>query len=322
MDVIARNCRRHWRVLSYETIEVYQGGHERGFPVFLGAQGMLSRIRTRIRHRDFAVMGRAITARHARCRQWWAPHLACSRLFLNDNLPQNLGRVAVLGAGRLLDIDLDLLLDRCQEVYLFDADPACERTWKKRYPEHYGKMLFGRCVDITNCLASWTAAVRDASSKEKLESCLQQLQAPTPRWSEFDFDGCISLNILSQIPLYWRDRVMRMHPVWGHDVWQPLCDSMDVLQTAHLRGVMKNSRYWNALVTDTEYYFYNVDSPDWDVESALFAGAQELYNSSYEGLTKQSWWWHLAPQFIEDNQVGEIHRVEATVNITGGKECM
>lgn len=277
-------------------------------------RNMLVRIGNRIRYRDFGVMGRAIAARHLRCRDWWAPHLSCSRSFIREKLPREGQTVAVLGAGRLLDIDLEELLDRYQEIHLFDADPGCRRIWKKRYPARYDKTVFGHTVDITECLTDWTDIIRGASSKEDLQNRLQGLQAPSPKWGGSGFDGCISLNILSQIPLYWRDRVMQMYPRWELQSSPQLSASMDALQSMHLHAVARNSIRWSALLTDTEYYFYHVDSSEWSVESALFASTQELYRSEYQNAQGESWWWHLAPQFIEDSQVGEIHRIEAVVN--------
>jgi hypothetical protein len=64
-------------------------------------------------------------------------------------------------------------------------------------------------------------------------------------------------------------------------------------------------------ITDTEYYFYTVDSALWRVEPALHGGAEGVLQSFATGAPRAAWLWHLAPQFVEDDAEGEIHRVEA-----------
>lgn len=274
----------------------------------------IEKLRTSCRFRDFGIMGEAITSRHIRCRPWWTPHLACSQAFIQKYLGNTThNRIAVLGAGRLLDVDIESLLRSCREVHLFDADPGCPRVWRNHFSKQYGKTLIGHTTDLTQCLEEWSRAVRHARSREDLFERLSVLEAETPVWGAEAFDGCISLNILSQIPLYWRDRVLTMYPKWYDSVWEALTESMASLQTAHMQGLARNSRQWTALLTDTEYYFYHVDSSSWRIESALFGNAQELYNKQYKKPATESWWWHLAPQFIEDENEGEIHRVEATM---------
>ena len=270
------------------------------------------------RFRDFGIMGEAITSRHKRCRGRWTPHLACSKAFIQKHLSTaSHDRVAVLGAGRLLDVDIESLLKSCGEVHLFDADPGCSRIWKSHFSKQYGKTLIGHTTDLTQCLEAWSRAVRHARYSEDLCERLSALRAEPPVWDAEAFDGCISLNILSQIPLYWRDIVLQMYPKWYDAVWGALTKSMASLQTAHMQGLTHNSTKWTALLTDTEYYFYHVDSSSWRVESALFGDAQELYNKHYKKPATESWWWHLAPQFIEDENEGEIHRVEASMCAVG-----
>jgi hypothetical protein len=88
--------------------------------------------------------------------------------------------------------------------------------------------------------------------------------------------------------------------------------SMAELQMAHLQGVLRGARAWSIVLTDTEYYFYQSDSSSWRVEQALYGGSEELLRQQYpSGVAAQRWFWHVSPQFVECDDEGEIHRVEA-----------
>lgn len=259
-------------------------------------------------------MGRGIQARHERCRAWWEPHIRCTREFIERSVPPS-SSVAVLGAGRLLDLDLDLLSEQCTEVHLFDADPTCVAEWKRHAGRRYNKSVIPHTVDLTDTLEAWSREIRVVSHAD-YERALGQLVAPLPTWAETNFDGVLSLNLLGQIPLYWRDRVLAMKPELTDAEWGALVASMGRLQRRHIEAVRSASRAWSILISDTEYYFYHVDESLWRVEPAIFDatltdGNFGLENSS--SVTKDSWLWHIVPQFVESDHEGEIHRVEARV---------
>jgi hypothetical protein len=67
------------------------------------------------------------------------------------------------------------------------------------------------------------------------------------------------------------------------------------------------------MATDTEYYFYQSDRSEWRVESALFGEALPVYKELFGASVSDAWLWHIAPQFVESDDEGEIHRVEASV---------
>jgi hypothetical protein len=112
---------------------------------------------------------------------------------------------------------------------------------------------------------------------------------------------------LGQIPLYWRDRVLRI----GCEDHNALIDSMAALQVAHLKALEQDNKAWSIVISDTEYYFYHVDSAQWRVEPALFGVAADTFKASIANLDSEAWLWHIAPQFVENDLEGEIHRVEA-----------
>jgi hypothetical protein len=264
--------------------------------------------------RDFVSMGRGIEARYARCHQWWERHLEYSREFIARHLPPG-EKVLVIGAGRLLDIDLDLLRERYREIHLLDADPSCVAIWKARAGASFGGQVKATVGDCTEVIQRWTQGLAETMRPEQLAAYLAGCRAVTPTWSKEPFDGIISLNILGQIPLYWRDRVLAVtagpmmatqHGLAG------LAASMGELQRAHLEGARARKDRWSLIITDTEYYFYQLDKSDWRVEPALFGPCSELVQElagQYQRVDR--WLWHVSPQFVECDDEGEIHRVEA-----------
>jgi hypothetical protein len=135
-------------------------------------------------------------------------------------------------------------------------------------------------------------------------------------WSEEHFDGVVSLNLAGQIPLYWRDRVLSVRGDLSDEEAEALTNSYERLQVAHLAAVAKAATQWAIMITDVEYYFYESQRCDWEVEEALHGTARRIFaelGNGQESTSSDCWLWHLAPQFIESDGEGEIHRVEARV---------
>ncbi len=261
---------------------------------------------------DFEHMGVGIERRFARCASWWAPHLACTRDFVALHT-QPASSVAVLGAGRLLDLDLRQLLSLCDTVHLFDADPGCVASWRKQAGNLFGKRVISHVGDITASLDQWTRGLSKARRANDLTEYLRSL-APAPASLPARYDGIISLNLLGQIPLYWRDRVRAKAPEIDDASWEALMGSMGALQRAHLELVHQSACSWSIIISDTEYYFYDIDNAEWRVEPALFGEAERTWSPLHDRATQVadgSWLWHIAPQLIESDEEGEIHRVQA-----------
>lgn len=259
----------------------------------------------------YVQMGQGIAGRSLRCQQWWAPHLALTKEFIQSNF-QAVDKVAILGAGRLLDIDLSFVLKRCSEVHLFDLDPSAVHVWRKNLSKADRERTFFRCEDVTSCMRDWGRELRRASHRQGVAETLKNLKAPTPYWATESFDGVISLNILGQIPLYWRDRVVTTYPEDLPDLLNGLCQSMAELQEQHILSVQDSPSSWGMIIADSEYYYYREGSGVWEWEDALFQKATQPFRAFVEKATSYStWWWHLAPQFIEHAEYGEIHKVEA-----------
>ncbi len=261
---------------------------------------------------DFEYMGLGIERRFARCAAWWAPHLSCSREFIaRYSYPAS--SIAVLGAGRLLDVDLQRLLTRCEIVHLFDADPRCVSVWKRQAGDLFGRRVVPHIGDLTRSLETWTRGLPAALRTRSLDEYLLSLQ-PDRDLQLGQFDGIISLNLLGQLPLYWRDKVQGIVRDLEVADCEALVHSMGELQNAHLHLLHQSGASWSVVISDTEYYFYDIDASEWRVEPALFGSGRESWlnrEANAELIAVDSWLWHIAPQLIEAEDEGEIHRVEA-----------
>lgn len=258
-------------------------------------------------------MGVGIRGRYARCQLWWEPHLQCCRDFIQQSLQPG-KTVAILGAGRLLDVDISDVAAKFEHIYLLDADPACLSHWRGVMSKEHAAKVTPCIEEVTDTLDHWTAQLERISQRDTCTDLLRNLEARVPPWASRDFDVVISLNILGQLPLYWRDRVIDARKTLLEAEWNALQVSMGKLQAAHLQGLAALRPARTLVLTDTEYYFYHVDKSEWRVEPALFGGGLQLFEEmrkSSRVLNEGSWLWHLAPQFVESDEEGEIHRVEA-----------
>ena len=263
---------------------------------------------------DFVRMGKGIEARYSRCSTYWEPHLACTRAFIESHIEPG-GRLAILGAGRLLDVDLKKLIPQFSEIHLFDADSSVIRAWRKTTGVAFRDTVIPRILDVTGSIQPWSAGIVTSIRRGQLAEYLSSLIPLRAAWEEEPFDGVISLNLVGQIPLYWRDRVLTAaNRELSEREDRALIDSMGRLQSAHLAATRTHPRRWSIVITDTEYYTYQVDTPEWDVEPALHGEARrELEASSLmERHGNECWLWHLLPQFVESDGEGCIHRVEAS----------
>lgn len=257
-------------------------------------------------------MGKAIEDRYARCKGWWEPHLRCTREFIAQNVG-TCSRLAVLGAGRLLDLDLSVLLERAGEVHLFDADPQCLSAWRAAAGSQFRRRVIAHIEDVTGVMEAWTQPLKAAARRGSLAEYLSNIEALEPTWARGGFDAIISLNLAGQLPLYWRDRVLDVKASLKDQEYVALRRSMAELQCAHLRALTADAKGLRIVVTDTEYYYYDADHSEWEVEDALYGDSAALLEKNFQEAGSARWLWHLAPQYVESDNEGEIHRVEARV---------
>lgn len=279
-------------------------------------------------------MGLGIESRHQRCRSYWSKHLEFCKKFQSEALTDIATKSAsctVLGAGRLLDLNVDLISKKSVLISLYDADPSCKSTWKATFKNFYGQTNF-RIQDLTGILDEWTLELKDfLISNHPQDSALVNFLANLKLKSAPQLEASdivISLNILSQIPVYWRDRVHSLVKNYWSIITNPdgcyaskrLQEALEatfrLLQEQHLELLSNSQSKKIILITDEEWFYYTQDQSEWQSEQALWFGpdlknylAKQLPN--YKTTKNESWLWHLAPQFVEQADYGVIHRVQA-----------
>jgi len=271
-------------------------------------------------------MGMGIVAREERCRRYWIPHLKLSREFIKRALPieKSCDSIAVLGAGRLLDIDTEWL-KRYKRIYLYDADPGSQKVWSS-FAKGVGKecSVVRSIIDLTGVLDRWSKILNGSkcSYVEELIGALKEILLIPISLPELpECADLLSLNLLSQIQIYWRDRVLayaKKHKIVKHSSDEELVllslNEMAVrLEEDHLKLITRIANKRIVILTDVEFYYYEKDRVEWQVEAAISQSAREVIQGDLLGGFKRSiddrWLWHLAPQCIEDPSYGEIHCV-------------
>jgi hypothetical protein len=260
-------------------------------------------------------MGFGISARHRRAESYWRPHLALTKAFVNeslDGLPAG-SSVAILGAGRLLDLDVARLRGYRGKITLYDADPSVLPAWRRQLRDTGVELVIG---DVTAVMDRWSAEIRAVRGSEAtLAGIISGLSAACEDSPVKVADHVISLNLLGQLPIYWRDRIATVkarvapEPEGSVPLEEAIEASCAALQLAHLELLRRRARHSVSLIYDTRYHFYRRDIAPWQTEEALAIPRVEI--DGFLRVARDGWLWHVAPQGIEDPDFGVIHAVAA-----------
>lgn len=177
--------------------------------------------------------------------------------------------IAILGAGSLLDVPEELFKLDSYSIYLQDANPDCTEDWDIKTKIKSEKTTVNYCIlDITGQLNQWSSELLH-KNPDSLKSALKIIkELETKRTNEAPFiksNHCISLNILSQLPVYWQDFVFAYlekkfgkHEVKSEEtkILQSLTPSCKVLIQNHLEQILpKKKNDSSLLIADTCYYY-------------------------------------------------------------------
>ncbi len=303
---------------------------------------------------DYLDMGFGISARYSRASKYWAQHLhlckEMNREALQGSQHGSLDGsnkdtcLTILGAGRLLDVDVEFIKRGGFKVRMIDADPSVRSVWKAKFPNLTKPQAL--TMDLTQCIEDWSTRLKDfikKSSNEKenaedsaaeLVSFLYSLKPGQGHDLKIGDRSQIifSQNILGQLGIYWRDRaydlitkeikpnsaLVESSGELLPNIKKALAHTIKLLELQHL-GLLINSKADTILIlTDCLYHYYEKNNSNWQTDPALELGGyselKKVFNDScYELTTDKSWLWHIAPQGIEDKEHGSIHEVVALI---------
>lgn len=258
---------------------------------------------------DFVDQGLGIKHREGRFRAAWAHHLARSRAFLEEALDEGGDEVVVLGAGRLFDVPVERLVDRFERVVLVDIDPGA-LAWCRRRIRRWGRRIAVEQHDVTGVFSSWTRLLEVArqGGNTEVEATLRSLTPSSVSWSS---EAVVSLNLLSQVGVMWRDRVRR---IVGADaamvlgVSEATAQSITRLEEAHVRGLAAAERA--VLIADRSFWQVCEGGRGWEREDALYGPWPEQLPEREVWLSG-SWLWDVVPIGGEIEGEGIVHEVWA-----------
>lgn len=273
----------------------------------------------------FTSMGLGIRTRAKRFSEQWRPHLECSRSFIKK---YSRGDVAVLGAGRLFDVPVKDLA-AAGKVFLVDNDPGAVSSWRGVCD---GERVSGQQIDVTGLFENFVADLEEffkinkKRDDSKLVSFIAELTARAAQVHGLSLeelpDTVVSVNLLSQIPVYFIDELCTATVKhWGFSPSAPPPEAIDgayrafgeMLQREHLKLLAKSAERRVIVITDLEYYYYLPKEPKWQVEDGLYLSASYLESLPMMTLVgTDTWWWHIVPAGGESAH-GEIHKVLALV---------
>ena len=271
-------------------------------------------------------MGLGIEARYLRCKAFWKRHLELSKEFQVRGFERlgTGGTAAILGAGRLLDVASESLLSRFNKICLVDADPSARAAWRRlRKQLRPGQQLDEQVCDLTGSIENWTRQLRSFlnASTERSPAVLAEFLLGL-RTADLEVERCdlvVSLNLLSQIGIYWKDRFEAAAADWNvrsdehgnfqEPVASALADSLRKLEEQHLGLLSATGAQVIVILTDSAYLYYTRDRAEWQEEQAL--QLRNVHLNGYSLCEQDTWFWHIAPQGIEQPDYGAIHQVQA-----------
>jgi hypothetical protein len=281
--------------------------------------------------RDYIRMTLGIRNRSKKMSQFWAPHLKLTRAFVNSNLEivsgdQKIKEVVVLGAGSLLDLDCTTLDSYPHRIRLVDVDPTVKKYNRSLFPQARSAGRYSwQTADVTGVMDSWTAElkkfIRRAPNIYDVCEFFKKLSLVRPQVSITEESCVVSLNLLGQLGVYWRDRALSiLKQELGYldsqgnlksEIDEAVSWSVKTLEQGHFE--MLQAARFVILITDARYYYYRKDTAIWQDEEALTISdvKAKFINQGFAALNFNSWLWHISPQGLGDPDYGEIHEVHA-----------
>ena len=268
---------------------------------------------------DYVSMGMGIEQRFQELSTWWKSHLDNSKALQREALAlcvsSHKTEIAILGSGRLYDLDSSILSSQ-SIVHLYDYDPRSIYYCKKKFLKNPAIHL--HCEDLTGAMMQWRSRLKKAVRLNipDLEEILKNLKGAP---SKISGDLVVSLNILGQLGIYWADRVEK---ILGQRlvsaVQEALNTSIERLEFEHVEMLASTGAKVILIITDERYHFYGEQSSC--VEAlmkpldSLIAQCPEFTNL-YQKYVVRRWLWHIQPWGMEDRSSSELASIHSVLGV-------
>lgn len=276
------------------------------------------------KQREFIDAGLGIEARYTRCRKFWDVHLERSKAFQRRIFAQAemRGSLLICGAGRGYDLDQSDLQKNFSSIVLVDADPLARARYLRAHQKHIETRY--EVKELTGALGSWKETIGRLiavkADPNELKFALEALTADGVELSSYAPSLIVSLNLLSQISLAWREWViqilgkkLKIFPDAVERLPAPLEEALiascATLQRAHLQSLNRAGARTLVLIYDTTFLYHDREREVLR-EPALFVNVEQTL-SEYSPMLCEEWSWQVAPQGIEQQDYGVTHLVRA-----------
>lgn len=224
-------------------------------------------------------MGRGIERRARQLPGYWSEHLDRTSRAVESWVHGLHGdaTLLVLGAGRLLDLDLRILSARSPRLVLVDADREAVRTVRSSGRLPPGARYVER--EVSGVIDSWSKALKAALAGtcslgdaigviERIPREHEPAPVDLRELAGGDYTA-VSINLLSQIPILWQDlvesallrRFGRRALRAAEDSWlHAIVPAARRLIVQHLDALGRSSET-SLLLTDIEYAHYSGVTP-------------------------------------------------------------
>lgn len=190
----------------------------------------------KIRKAPYTSDQKGIIRRYFREQSNWDHHLNKTKAFISQSVSQyNGGKVAVLGSGWLLDVPMQELIDKFDQIWLFDI---CHPLAIKRRFAQNRKIKFIE-IDLNNGLFEQIVHLQ---TKSKILLCINSTQ---PCLFNTKFDFMISVNLLNQLDILLVDHLIKRFS-WENE---ELLQIRKKLQQNHLNILLRQP---SCLISDYE----------------------------------------------------------------------
>lgn len=190
----------------------------------------------------------------------WKEHLFKCKKCILESLPnEKVASVAILGSGWLLDVPVDELMEKTDNLILVDINHP--RQIVNKYKNN-PKITFVK-ADLTNNL------VQRLKISKTYNEFLSYLESIKPLDFLNQYSQVVSLNLLNQLDILLCDLLMKKFILKEENI----VSVREKIQSAHLRSLPKGN---SLIITDYEEINYLVSIDDFSSKNLIYTDLSEV----------------------------------------------